>query len=57
VFATLASLGALVQIPLLSRLLNLRPLHGADWALVAAAFAASVGIALAVGSRLNRDRD
>lgn len=57
VFATLASLGALVQIATLSRLLNLRPLHGADWALVAAAFGASVAIALAVGSWLNRDQD
>lgn len=54
VVATLASVGALVQIPLLSRLLHLRPLHAADWALVATAFAASVVITLLAASRLNR---
>lgn len=54
VIATLASLGMLVQIPLLSRLLHLRPLHAADWALVAAAFAVSVAITLLLASRLNR---
>ena len=54
VVATLASVGILVQIPLLSRLLHLRPLHAADWALVASAFAASVAISLLVASRLNR---
>jgi Ca2+-transporting ATPase len=53
VVATLASVGALVQIPWLSRLLHLRPLHAADWALVAAAFAASVTLTLLVDSRLN----
>jgi len=57
VVATLASLGALVQIPLLSRLLNLRPLHAADWLLVAAAFTASIAITLLVASRLNRHPD
>lgn len=54
VVATLASLGALVQLPLPSRLLNLRPLHGDDGALVAAAFAASVVITLLLASRLDR---
>ena len=54
VVGTLASLGALVQMPALSRLLNLRPLHGADWALVVAAFAGSVLITLAVALRLRR---
>lgn len=57
VLGTLASLGALVQIPTLSRLLNLRPLHGADWALVVAAFAGSVVITLAVAARVNRHPD
>lgn len=54
VVATLASVGALVQIPWLSRLLQLRPLHAADGALVAAAFAVSVVITLAVAARLNQ---
>lgn len=54
VVGTLTSLGVLVQIPMLGRLLNLRPLHGADWALVAATFAASVVATLAVARRLNR---
>lgn len=57
VVGTLASLGALVQWPLLSRLLNLRPLHAADWALVAAVFVASAAVALAVATRLNRRLD
>jgi Ca2+-transporting ATPase len=54
VAATLVSLGALVQIPLLSQLLNLRPLHAADWALVAAVFAASAVAAARVAARLDR---
>ena len=57
VAATLASVGMLVQIPSLSRLLHLRPLHAADWALVASAFAASIAITLLVASRLNRHPD
>lgn len=57
VAATLASVGTLVQIPWLSRLLHLRPLHAADWALVASAFAASVAITLLMASRLNRHPD
>jgi len=39
VIGTLASLGVFVQVPVLSRLLNLRPLHSSDWALVAVGFA------------------
>lgn len=57
VVATLASAGALVQIPLFSRLLHLRPLHAADGALVAAAFVASAAITLLVASRLNPPSD
>lgn len=54
VVGTLASLGALVQIPMFSRLLNLRPLHAADGALLVVAFAASAAITMAMASRLNR---
>ena len=57
VVGTLASLGALVQWPLLSRLLNLRPLHAADWALVAAVFVASTAVAFVVATRLSRRLD
>lgn len=39
VAVTLGSLVVMVQIPAISQLLNLRPLHGADWALVSVAFA------------------
>ena len=56
VVATLASVGAFVQVPLLSRMLNLRPLHAVDWVLVATAFAASVAITLSLAPRLNRTR-
>lgn len=52
VAGTLASLGLLVQVPAISRILNLRPLHGDDWALLAIAFAAIGLLALAVASRL-----
>lgn len=54
VAGTLVSLVALVQIPALSRLLNLRPLHAADWALVTAALAASAVAAALVATRLDR---
>jgi Ca2+-transporting ATPase len=54
VVGTLASLGVLVQVPVLSRLLNLRPLHGADWALVGAAFAVVAVITFALASRLRQ---
>jgi Ca2+-transporting ATPase len=57
VFGTLASLGVFVQVPVLSRLLNLRPLHGTDWALVAAAFAlmalATHGLAMRLRQHLD----
>ena len=36
VLGTLASLGLLVQVPVISRLLNVSPLHASDWGLVAA---------------------
>lgn len=54
VVITLASVGALVQIPWLNRLLHLRPLHAADWALVAAAFIASVAVTRLVATRFDR---
>ena len=57
VAATLASVGTLVQIPWLSRMLHLRPLHATDWALVASAFAASVAITLLVAARMNQHLD
>lgn len=57
VAGTLASLGALVQIPTLSRLLSLRPLHAADGALLVAAFAACAVITMAAAARLNRHLD
>jgi Ca2+-transporting ATPase len=57
VVGTLVSLGVLIQVPAGSRLLNLRPLHGADWALVAVAFA-MIGMAtLGLASRLRRHVD
>ncbi|MCE3270710.1 MAG: haloacid dehalogenase [Ramlibacter sp.] len=52
---TLASLVLMVQAPMLSRLLNLRPLHAGDWALVALAFAVVVLLAAALGSRLKQE--
>lgn len=48
VVGTLASLGILVQIPVVSTLMNLRPLHGADWVLVLAAFAGVAMITFAL---------
>ncbi|HEY0884309.1 MAG TPA: hypothetical protein VGE20_03450, partial [Ramlibacter sp.] len=52
VAGTLASVGMLVQVPVMSRLVNLRPLHGADWLLVAVALGV-IGIAtVALASRL-----
>jgi len=54
VAGTLVLLGVLVQIPVLSRLLNLRPLHAADWALVAGVLAVSAVAAALVAARLNR---
>ncbi|WP_332823989.1 cation-translocating P-type ATPase [Ramlibacter sp.] len=52
---TLASLVLIVQAPVISRLLNLRPLHGSDWALVGLAFAVVVVATVALASRLRRE--
>lgn len=57
VAGTLVSLGVLVQIPAVSRLLNLRPLHGSDWALVALAFAVIGMASIGLASRLRRRLD
>jgi Ca2+-transporting ATPase len=57
VVGTLLSLGVLVQIPVVSRLLNLRPLHGTDWALVAVAFAVIGMLTLVLASRLRQQLD
>jgi Ca2+-transporting ATPase len=45
--ATLASLVVMVQVPPISRLLNLSPLHAADWAIVAAS-----GVLVALATRV-----
>jgi Ca2+-transporting ATPase len=52
VAGTLASLGMLVQFPMASRLLNLRPLHATDWGLVAVAFAATGMATFGLSARL-----
>ena len=57
VVGTLASLGMLVQVPALSRLFDLQPLHIDDWALVGLAFAATVLLILAFASRLTQHAD
>ena len=57
VIGTFASLALLVQIPAASRLLNLRPLHGADWALVAVSFAVIGVLSLGLASRLEKHPD
>ncbi|WP_127999085.1 cation-translocating P-type ATPase [Piscinibacter defluvii] len=57
VAGTLASLGALVQVPMASRLLSLRPLHAADGALLVATFAACAVLALGAAASLGRQRD
>ncbi|HEY0824958.1 MAG TPA: cation-transporting P-type ATPase [Ramlibacter sp.] len=57
VAATLASLALLVQFPASSRLLNLRPLHAADWALVALACVAVALVSLGMAARIRRERD
>jgi Ca2+-transporting ATPase len=57
VVATLASLGVLVQVPGISGLLNLRPLHGADGALVLVAFAVVAAISSGLASRLRLRSD
>ena len=48
---TLVSLGALVQIPALSRLANLRPLHGTDLAWVALVFVVTALLAFGLAAR------
>jgi Ca2+-transporting ATPase len=57
VVATLVSLGVIVQIPEISRALNLRPLHGADWALVALAFAVISSMTAWLALRLKSNLD
>ncbi len=57
VVGTLVSVGVLVQVPVLSRLLNLRPLHGADWALVALAGVVTGLATFGLASRLRRHPD
>lgn len=57
VVGTLASLGVLVQVPAVSRLLDLRPLHGADWALAAMAFAVTGVVTLGLAARLRHQLD
>jgi Ca2+-transporting ATPase len=45
---SLASLGLLVQVPMLARLMHLDPLHTGDWGLVLAIGLVAAGLALAV---------
>lgn len=52
VVGTLASLGVLVQVPMVSSLLNLRPLHGADGVLVTVAFFMVALTTMALAARL-----
>ncbi|SMF07980.1 Ca2+-transporting ATPase [Tistlia consotensis] len=54
VSASLASLGLLVQVPALARLVHLSPLHLADWGLAAAAAVVAGLAALAVAACLRR---
>ena len=62
VIGTLASLGVFVQVPVLSRFLTLRPLHGSDWALwpsaslVASSPTGWPCVTLALASRLRLQR-
>jgi Ca2+-transporting ATPase len=55
--ATLLSTMVLVQVPAASRLLNLRPLHGSDWALVALAFVVTGLLTLGLAVRFRRRPD
>jgi Ca2+-transporting ATPase len=57
VVGTIASVGVLVQNPAVSPLMNLRPLHGADWALVALAFAVIGMVTFGLASRLRHRLD
>jgi P-type Ca2+ transporter type 2C len=54
---TLAPLGLLVQMPAVSRWLNLRPLHGTDWALGALAFVVIGLTTLGLAARLRHHAD
>ncbi len=54
VAAAVTSLILLVQVPALARLVHLRPLHLADWAIAAAAGVASGGLSLLFTLRRNR---
>ncbi|HJV59612.1 MAG TPA: cation-transporting P-type ATPase [Albitalea sp.] len=57
VAGTLASIAVLVQIPWVSRVMDLRPLHGTDWALAAMAFAAIGMVTLGLAEQLRRRAD
>lgn len=57
VAGTLLSTVLLIQVPLLSRLLNLAPLHGSDWALVAGAFAVTALLTLGLAARFRQHLD
>jgi Ca2+-transporting ATPase len=52
VLGTLASVVVLVQIPAISHFLSLRPLHAADWALVAMASALVAVLTFGLAARL-----
>ena len=53
-FGTLASMLLMIQIPVVSKFLNLQPLHVPDWLLVAAAFVVVVLCTLILSSRVVR---
>lgn len=51
VLGTLLPLGLFVQVPEISRLMNLRPLHAMDWVFAGMALAATAAVTFALGSR------
>jgi Ca2+-transporting ATPase len=57
VLGTVGSLGLLVQVPWMSRLLNLRPLHATDWLLASAALVAVCAVTLALSARVQDHKD
>ncbi|MBX3622773.1 MAG: cation-transporting P-type ATPase [Rhizobacter sp.] len=57
VAGTLASLGFFIQLPWLSRWLDLQPLHGTDWALAAGIFGVVGGLTLGLAARLRHHAD
>lgn len=57
VAGTLASLAVFVQVRAISRLLDLRPLHGADWALVALLASLIAAMTFILASHLKRRLD